>query len=270
MRCFCFLSVGSALLSSALFVASPARAGAAEHPHPIEVKLTLVPPRDILVDWKDPAPGAAGHVIEWGTKPDDEFVPLGFFQPNQTRYRHVDLMWDTPSYYRVRAYYGPASPDLEISLPSDLSDAEYKQRYEKPEDYRWALPTVIPDPKPVEKKSIRDSATASDAAPTDFKITLQPVTVSAFKLTWTDRASDEEGTMIELKKEGSSEFEVVAMVEPNVNSFGWAFEPPVRKGTFRVRPYYFGPASELVHENVGKEPEEKSTPKAESPDKKGP
>ena len=89
-----------------------------------------------------------------------------------------------------------------------------------------------------------------------------PVTVSAFKLTWTDRANDEEGTLIELKNEGRPEFEVVALVKPNVNSFGWALEPPFRKGVVRLRPYYFGEPSKLLHLTTPKEPE---TPAAAQP-----
>ncbi|HUR59239.1 MAG TPA: hypothetical protein VM029_16095 [Opitutaceae bacterium] len=231
-----------------------ALASAAESSKAIDIKIALIPPRHIVVNWKNPVPGAAGHIIEWGTKPDDDFVPLGFFPPGQTSYTHPDLMWETPNYYRARAYHGPASVEVEISLPKDLSSAEYKRRFEAPEDYTWAGPKITPDAAPLEKKSIRDAATAAAAAPTNFKIALMPVTVSAFQLTWTDRASDEEGTMIELKKEGETEFQVVALVKPNVNSFGWAFEPPIRKGVLRLRPYYYGEASKLVHLTTPKEP----------------
>jgi hypothetical protein len=245
------LSPSLAVLLAATALAAPTSPTTAEADG---IKIRLVPPRDIIVDWT-PVAGAAGHIIEWGTKPDDDFVPLGFFPPGVNTYKHPDLMWETPNYYRRRAYFGPVSQEVEISLPSELSNAEYKRRYDQPEDYHWAGPVVVPDAKPVEKKSIRNPATAAAAAPTDFKITLQPVSVSGFKLTWTDHASDELGTMIELKKEGSSSFEVVALVEPNVNSFGWAFEPPVRKGVLRVRPYYYGEPSALVHLTTGKEPE---------------
>jgi hypothetical protein len=239
---------------AAVFFPLVVLAAAAEPPNVIDIKIALIPPRHIAVNWKNPVPGAAGHIIEWGTKPDDDFVPLGFFPPSQTTYTHPDLMWETPNYYRARAYHGPASPEVEIALPKDLSNEEYKRRFEAPEDYTWAGPKILRDAAPVEKKSIRNPATAAAAAPTNFKITLMPVTVSAFKLTWTDRASDEEGTMIELKKEGSTEWEVVALVKPNVNSFGWAFEPPIRKGLLRLRPYYYGEPSKLLHLTTPKEP----------------
>jgi hypothetical protein len=252
MRRFSYLS--AALLVIGLSFLGCARRDAATP----SVTATLIPPRDVLVEWQDPVPGAAGHIVEWDVKPENEFVPLGFFPPSQTSYKHPDLMWETTNYYRVRAVYGPASPEIEISLPKELTEAEYEKRYAVAEDYNWALPVIVPDAKPVEKKSIRHPATAAEAAPADFKITLQPVSVSGFKLTWTDRASDEDGFLIELKAEGDTEFKVVAMVKPNVNSFGWAFEPPTRKATLRVRAYYLGPPSELRHQTTGPEPAEKA------------
>ena len=145
-----FLTPGFLFLSLAAF------APAAEPPKAIDLKIALVPPRHIVVDWKNPVAGAAGHVIEWGTKPDDDFVPLGFFQPHVTTYRHPDLMWETANYYRARAYYGPASAEVEVALPKELSDDDYKRRFEAPEDYTWAGPKVIPDAAPVQKKSIRN------------------------------------------------------------------------------------------------------------------
>lgn len=236
-------------------------------PAGLQVTTRLISPRDVLVAWRDSTPGAAGHIVEWDVKPDGEFVPLGYFPPAQTSYRHPDLMWETTNYYRVRAYYGPTSPEVEVSLPKELTEAEYEKRYAQAEEYHWALPVTVPDAQPVEKKSLRDPATAADAAPTDFKVTLQPVSVSGFKLTWTDRASDEDGFMIEVKPEGDTAFHVVALVEPNINSFGWAFEPPARKATVRVRAYYKGPPSRLHSERTPAEPVEKkpASPPAPAP-----
>lgn len=263
------LPLVSACLALALPARSaiPAEARSANPADPIQLKVKLISPRDITVDWTHADPKAAGHIVEWGTRPDDEFVPLGFFPPSQRSYLHPDLLWETQCYYRVRAYYGPASAEVEVTLPKELTDEEYKRRFDSSEDYSWAGPVTVPDKLPVRKSPIRHPETAAAGAPADFKVTLMPVTVSAFKLTWTDRASDEEGTMIELKREGDKEFQVVALVEPNVNSFGYAFEPPYRKGVLRVRPYYYGPPSELLHLVTGKEPEEKAEEKPAAPAK---
>jgi hypothetical protein len=228
----------------------------------IGITATLVTPRDVLVEWKDTKPGAAGYIIEWGTKPDDEFVPLGFFPPEQTSHKHPDLMPETVCYYRIRAFYGPPSEEVEISVPKEVSDDEFKKRFDGIEDYGWAGPETAPDEKPVEKKSIRNPATASEASPINLTLTLKPVTVSGFQMQWTDRASDEEGFFIETKPEGKSRFWISALVQPNINKFGWTVEPPARKTAVRVRPYYFGRSSQFVHLTTGAEEPEKS---AEAP-----
>jgi hypothetical protein len=245
------------LLSSTIAIAAPlpvkapTMISAPATDDEIGITATLVTPRDILVEWKDTKPGAAGYIVEWGTKPDDEFVPLGYFTPDQTSYKHPDLMPETPCYYRIRAINGPASPEVEISLPKELPEAEFKTRFEAVEDYSWAGPETVPENPPVEKKSIRDAATAADAAPTNLTLTLMPVTVSGFQMKWTDRASDELGYLIEMKPEGRPLFKVSALVEANVNKFGWTLEPPIRKAAMRVRPYYFGRASKLIHLTTG-------------------
>lgn len=221
---------------------------------PIRISAELVTPHDIVVDWEDPARAeAAGHTVEWGTSPDDDFVVLGFLPPRQASYRHPDLMPDTTCYYRVRAYYGPTSNEVEVSLPSGLSDAAYATAFAKPEDYHWAAPEIAPERAGAPEVSIRNPATAANGAPSNFKVTLVPTTVSGMKLTWVCRSADEEGFMIEMKPAGSATFQVVAIVKPQVNGFGWAFNPPMRRATLRVRAFYYGPPSALVSQHTGGE-----------------
>ena len=217
----------------------------------IRLAARLASPTDVTLEWKDPVPGAAGHIVEWTTDPQSGYTILEFARPGQTTFQHPDLMPDTTCYYRVRAYYGQATKPVEISLPKELSDAAYAAAYAKPEDYSWAPPRTLPDRTGVEKKSLRDPATAAAAAPTDLNIALVPSTVSGFKLTWTDHANDEEGYLIEIKPSGSTGFHVCAVVAPKTNSFGWAFEPPLRKAALRVRAFYYGRPSNIVHLTTG-------------------
>ncbi len=220
----------------------------------IHASATLVTPHDIVVSWDDPARAvAAGHTVEWGTRADDDFVVLGFLPPEQATFKHPDLIPDTTCYYRVRAYYGPASAEVDVSLPKDLSDAAYRAAFAQPEDYHWAAPETNPARANGPKVSIRNPAHPDAGAPGNFTVALVPTTISGLKLTWVDRSSDEEGFMIEMKPEGRSTFEVVALVKPNVNGFGWAFNPPVRRATFRVRAYFDGPPSALVSRRTGPE-----------------
>ena len=222
----------------------------------IRLSARMISPVDIALEWHDPATNVAGHVLEYTNDLGKEsFVPLGFFPPNYTKFTHPRLIPETKFFYRVRPYYGPVSNAVEVSLPEELTAAAYAAAYALPENYEWAPPRTLPESSTVLRKSIRLTTALTDAAPSNLRAELATNTVSGFKLTWTDRSTDEEGFFLERKSEGSSEFLVCALVEPDINSFGWAFEPPEKTGTFRVRAYYHGPPSNVVMQLTGKDPQ---------------
>jgi len=164
-------------------------------------------------------------------------------------------MPDTTFYYRVRAYYGPVSNAVEIVLPASLSDKTYAEGFKKDEDYSWAEPRTEPPKVPVRAESIRGGGQGVGVgAPTDLSGTLVPSTISGFKLTWTDRSSDEEGFYLETQPASGGPFTVSAVTEPNINVFGFALNPPERKASFRVRAFYYGPASNVESKKTGPEP----------------
>jgi hypothetical protein len=211
----------------------------------IHLTATLVSPIDVLLEWKDSSPVVATHIVEYATNPAGPYIILGFCPPSQTTYKHPKLMPQTTFYYRVRAIYGPTTDPVEVTLPTGLSDAEYADRYAKPEDYSWTAPKTLPDRAPIEKKSVRNAATAAAAAPTDLKATFVSTTVSGFQFTWTNHSSDEDGFFLETKDESHPDFAICAKIEPKINAMGWGFHPPQRKAFFRIRAYYFGTASNL-------------------------
>jgi hypothetical protein len=211
----------------------------------IHLTSTLVSPIDVVLEWKDASPVVATHIVEYATNPAGPYIILSFCPPSQTTYKHPNLMPQTTFYYRVRAIYGPTTDPVEVTLPPGLSNAEYTDRYSKPEDYSWTAPKTLPDSAPIMKKSIRDAATAAAAAPTDLKATFVPSTVSGFQLTWTNHSSDEEGFLLETKDADHPDFTVRAKIDPKINAFGWAFHPPQRQASFRIRAYYFGTSSNL-------------------------
>lgn len=221
----------------------------------------MVSPIDIALEWHDPATDVAGHILEYTNHPaTEEYVPLGFFPPNHTKFIHPRLIPETTFYYRVRPYYGPVSNPVEVSLPEELTAEEYSAAYARPEDYQWAPPATLPESSSISKTSIRNTATSADAAPSNLQAELATNTVSGFKLTWTDRATDEQGFLLETQRAGSSEFLVCALVEPNINSFGWAFEPPEKNGFFRIRAYYYGEPSNVVMLLTGQDPTMSAAP----------
>jgi hypothetical protein len=211
----------------------------------IHLDATLVSPIDVVLKWNDASPVIATHTVEYATNPAGPFIILSFCPPSQTTYKHPNLMPQTTFYYRVRAIYGPTTDPVDVTLAEGLSDAEYTDRYNKPEDYSWTAPKTLPDQAPIEKKSIRDAATTAAAAPTDLKATLVSTTVSGFQFTWTNHSSDEDGFLLETKDESHPDFTVCAKIDPKINAFGWGFHPPQRKASFRIRAYYFGTPSNL-------------------------
>jgi hypothetical protein len=213
---------------------------------------TLATPHDVDLQWQDPNPGAAGHIVEFATEPKGEYTILAFLPREATSFRHPDLIPDTTFYYRARAYYGPLSNEVEIALSASLSDKAYEARYGKDEDYQWAVPKTEPQPAPMSGRSIR-SASPEGGAPGDLRAALVPSTVSGFQLAWHDRSSDEEGFFLEMRREGAPGFEIVAVTEPNINRFGYGLKPPERKASFRVRAYYYGPSSNVEMKRTGPE-----------------
>ncbi len=228
----------------------PAEAGG------IRLTASMVSAVDIELEWHSPASHVAGYVLEYTNRPaTEDYVPLGFLPPSQTRFTHARLIPETEFHYRVRPYHGPTSNVVEVSLPDELTADAYAAAYALPEDYEWAPPKTVPDASNVTRRSIRASATLADAAPANLKAELASNTVSGFKLTWSDRSTDEQGFFLERQRAGSTDFVVCALVEPDINSFGWAFEPPERSGTFRIRAYYYGEPSNVVVKLTGKDPE---------------
>jgi hypothetical protein len=229
--------------------------GAATPDEPVHLTGKLSAPNEVALEWKDSTPNVAGHTVEFTTEASPEFIILGFLPPNENKFTHSRLAPTTTYSYRVRAFYGPVSNAVTVTLPKELTDAEYAAKFAVPEDYSWAGPQTIEPKSEVKMHSIREVKTADQGAPTDLKADLVKTTVSAFKLTWTDHASDADGYVLETAAEGSSDFKVCAVMDPHINSFGFAFSPPVRSGQFRVRAFYYSKPSNVVEQRTGSSPD---------------
>jgi len=234
------------LFAGGLAVGSTGLRGESNPASTIHLDATLVSPIDVALEWKDTSPVVASHTIEYATDPKGPYIILSFCPPSQTTYKHPNLMPQTTFYYRVRALYGSTTNQVDLTLPGHLSDEAYhKAFYDTPEDYSWAGPKILPDNAPVAKKSLRDPATAAEAAPTGLKATFVPATVSGIQLTWTNHSSDEDGFLLEEKTDISPDFKIVALIQPKINAFGWAIKPPERKVSFRIRAFYYSTPSNL-------------------------
>ncbi len=238
-------------LLAGLACGQPGLRGASSSDAPIHLAATLASPNDVALEWKDPTPNAAGHSVEFTTEGNPDYITLRFLPPSETKFTHARLAPTTTYYYRVRPLYGPASIPIEVTLPKELSDAEYAAKFALPEDYSWAGPKTIAPKTKVAMYSIRNGQTADQGAPTDLKASFVKITVSAFNFTWTDHASDADGYVLETKPQGASDFTVCAVMDPHINSFGFAFSPPARSAYFRVRAFYYGTSSNVVEQKIG-------------------
>jgi hypothetical protein len=218
--------------------------GAANTPQdasrPVDEQLSaaLVSPTDIELEWRAHDPDAAGRVVEFATERQGPYTPLEFLTPQKTSYTHPDLMPNTPFYYRLRAFYGPASEPIKVALPKGSFD-EKTQR----SDHDWTAPTTAPG-RPTATASIAEDA----AAPTGLSAVIMHA--NGIRFQWTDRATDEEGQLLEVKPADSSEFKVVAVLDPDVNSFGLVTLPHEKQAWYRVRAFAYGPPSKVAHQKT--------------------
>lgn len=198
-------------------------------------------PTDITLTWQDRPQGIAGRIVEFATARHGPYTILEFLPPGQTTFTHPDLIPDTPFYYRLRPYYGPASEPVRITVPGGPPSTD--------DDHAWASPQVTPG-GPATRRSIRHGDPA--AAPTVLRGKV--MNADGIRFTWVDRAADEEGHLLEVRPAGSPGYRVAAVVDADINSYGLITMPAERSSSYRVRAFYYGPASNLAYQHTGAEP----------------
>jgi Fibronectin type III domain len=198
----------------------------------------LVSPTEIVLSWQGSEPDVAGRVVEYATEPGGPYTILRFAPPNETTFTHPELIPETPFYYRVRAYHGPVSGEVEVVLPAG-------EEVDPRDSHEWVDPRTLPER--VATASIRDGQEA--AAPADLRATVKHA--NGIHFTWSDRAGDEEGFLLEARPAGSAQFQVVALIDPNINSFGLITLPQEKRAAYRVRAFYYGEQSNVAHQKTG-------------------
>lgn len=207
---------------------------------------TLTSPVDITLRWTGTEPGAAGRIVEFATGPEGPYTILDYLPLGRTSYRHPDLMPETPFYYRVRPYYGPASRPVDVRLPK----GEFTEK-DQQDDHEWAPPRTLRRTA-VRTGSVR-SGTAGAAAPTGLRATVMHA--NGIRFTWTDHASDEQGYLLEDRPRGGDRFRPVAVLDPDINSFGLITLEDEKRATYRVRAFRYGGRSNVVHLRTGASPQ---------------
>ncbi|MFE2182329.1 fibronectin type III domain-containing protein [Streptomyces sp. NPDC059455] len=206
------------------------------------LSVTQVSPVDAELSWRGKAPGAAGRIVEFATEPSGPWTVLTYAPLGQTTYRHPDLIPKTHFYYRVRPYYGPASRPVDVTLPKGaFTKAEQRQ------EHRWAPPRTI------RRAGVRTSPVRRPSAtPTDLRATVMHA--NGIRFTWTDHAEGERGYLLEDRPRGGGSFHPVAVLDPDINSFGLITLPNEKRASYRVRPFTYGERSNIARMTTGERP----------------
>ncbi len=194
----------------------------------------LSSPIDVTLHWR-PEAGVAGQVVEYANAADGDYVVLEFAPPGRNSYRHPDLIPETGFYYRVRPFDGPASATADITLPPGDEVPET-------DGHAWA--------EPRKGGGGTHPVSSPEAAPGQFRQEVKHANGILF--TWEDRASDEEGYLVEVRPASESDWRVAAQLDPDVTSFGLITLPDEKAATYRVRPFRFGSPSNVTHQRTGK------------------
>ncbi len=237
----------SALLAGCTNTAAPTNTPTGGTPaapeHGMTLTATLDSPTDITLRWSGRDPGAVGHIVEFATERQGPYTILQFVPPARTQYRHPDLMPTTPFYYRLRPYYGPSTETVGIALPEGGFSEKDQQK-----DHAWAEPRKLPGRGPTRPAhSVRDRSGA--AAPTGLRATVMHA--NGVRLTWQDNARDEEGHLIEVRLAGAADFHVAAVLDPDIEAAGLITLPQEKKSVIRVRAFWYGRQSGIVHRTTG-------------------
>lgn len=175
---------------------------------------------DVTLTWE-------GHrsdvVVEFATESDGRYTVLGFLPRSEDIYVHPDLMPATTFYYRVRPVGGPTSDVATVMPATDRVEGE-----------DWLVPRTVPDSR---------AAPSPGGEPANLRV--ESVGTDKLRLTWTDNSTDEAGFLVE--HQVGSEFEVVFVVDPDVNYTG-LIAPAA--DTYRVRAFHYGEMSNVVSERT--------------------
>ncbi|QXE38353.1 fibronectin type III domain-containing protein [Streptomyces sp. GMY02] len=201
----------------------------------------LTTPTDIDLEWRSGRSGAAGHVLEFATEAAGPYTVLRYLPPSTTTYHHPDLIPRTTFHYRLRAFHGPASTPVEVSLPAGELTPEDQEA-----GHAWLPPRRAPG-RAAAGRSVRDASPA--AAPSGLRAEVKHANGILF--TWTDRASDESGFLLEARTAGASAYEPLVVLEPDTVSTGLITLPTEKRASYRIRAFTYGARSNAVRLTTG-------------------
>jgi hypothetical protein len=204
-----------------------------------------VSPTDIELRWQGGESGTSGHLLEFATEESGPYTVLQYLSPQVTNYRHPDLIPRTTFFYRLRAFRGPASEPVSVTLPEgELTAADEEAGHD------W-LPARKDPKRAVPGRPLRLTGAG---APTDLRAAVKHANGILF--TWTDHASDEDGFLLEARSPNSSGYEPLVVLDPDINSTGLITLPTEKEASYRIRAFTYGVRSNVVHLTTGESTDE--------------
>jgi hypothetical protein len=195
---------------------------------------------NVELHWKNNATAPGGAWIEF-TTPGDDYTKLEAAWPNVNAYLHPDVAPESKLIYRIHPFYGQPSAETTITTGKAPADA-------KNNDEEGPLPPLEHETA-VEQKPIHDLATFAAAAPDGLTGKLfSPTTVD---LRWNDRATGEDGYLVEIAGPEDKDFKICALLPANATSFRKTQLAAETKCRFRVRAFFYGDSSNLATVTTG-------------------
>lgn len=200
-----------------------------------ELAATRVSPVDIDLTWRTDDGRAAGQALEFATSPHGPYTLLQYFPAGEHSYHHRNLIPHTTFYYRLRPYSGVASRPVAVTVTGTEA---------RRDDRVWARPrttgTPAARPRPVGTGGAAPAALRAAVRATD-----------GIEFHWSDRSADEDGFLVEDRPRGTGPYRVVAVLDPDIDTFGLTTLPDEQHADYRVRAFTYGPRSNVVHLTTG-------------------
>jgi len=192
---------------------------------------------DIILHWKNNSKTDGGNIVEFNLLPPEEYTVLAFLPPDLNDFRHEDAAPDTHFHYRLHPFFGQPSSTVEITTGKIPESDAPNMELEGP------LPSDPAHPRTT-RRSLRSTATFAEAAPAG--LTAIQASPTSIDLRWQDRASDEDGYLLEISIGAPDDFKVCALLPPDTTSFKKIFQQPETKCYFRVRAFFYGTPTEPI------------------------
>jgi len=208
---------------------------------PTQLTATLSAPTtngcDATLRWQNNATAEGGNWVEFST-PGSDYTKLEvFLDPRATMFIHPRLAPQTQFIYHIQPFFGKATAPVEITTGAPTTNTVDLEE--------GPLPATNAPPVDMKSQtSIRSINSFAQAMPVDLTAALS--SPSSVDLRWTDRASDEDGFLVELAAHPAGPFVVCALLPADTASFRKIALPTQTPIYFRVRAFFYSKPSDTA------------------------